>query len=149
MLVLCRADYKDPAIQKMLLSCQHELSPRDLFSGDTFDELKRAYGAIFGSNFSSRLAVRLASMLGKATEFQSHSHQKSFLLAKVNKIQLFRELRFTIKDHHGKVSVRTHSFLPSLSSVLLPFPPLSSSKSLHPGFGSSAALCCRPPCKSP
>jgi hypothetical protein len=108
MLVLCRADYKDPAIQKMLLSCQHELSPRDLFSGDTFDELKRAYGAIFGSNFSSRLAVRLASMLGKATEFQSCSHQKSFLLAEVKKIQLFRELRFTIKDHHGKVSVRTH-----------------------------------------
>ncbi len=50
-------------------------------------------------------------MLGKATEFQSSSHQKSFLLAKVKKIPLFRELRFTIKDHHGKVSVRSSAVL--------------------------------------
>jgi hypothetical protein len=105
------ADYKDPAIKRTLLSRQFELSPRDLFSGDTFMEMKRVHGAKFASHFASRLAARLASMLAKnpaGPGLELRSEQRNFLLTNVKQIQVFQELRFTIKDHNGKVSVRTH-----------------------------------------
>jgi len=101
--------YRDPAIRKTLIGRGGVLVATDLFPGcrGSYSDLVDKFGIKF-KTFSKSLALRVASLMGYSPEMTQHLERvKRLLTRKVLKIQIWHELKFSIQNNPGKLSVRT------------------------------------------